>query len=30
VKMRKQLDKWQQDFPDKGAIPEKELIVGWW
>jgi arylsulfatase A-like enzyme len=30
VKMRKQLDKWQQDYPDKGSIPEKELIASWW
>ena len=30
VKMRKQMDKWQQDFPDKGGIPEKDLIAGWW
>lgn len=29
-KMRHQMDEWQQKFPDKGGIPEKELIKEWW
>ena len=29
-KMRQQMDEWQQKFPDKGGIPEKELIKEWW
>jgi hypothetical protein len=29
-KMRHQLDEWQKNFPDQGAVPEKELIKEWW
>jgi len=29
-KMRLQLDEWQKNFPDQGAVPEKDLIKGWW
>ena len=28
--MRQQMDEWQQKFPDKGGVPEKELIKEWW
>jgi len=29
-KMRHQMDEWQQKFPDKGEVLEKELIKEWW